>query len=109
MEASSSINSIVNFKDNIDDCIGGSSCPGYLDYLNIPIGCWNTSAISDMSYAFSSDTNKTSGTTDIMVYNFSSNTAFNEPINNCWDVASVSDMNHTRIIYLLNCSLKITP
>ena len=89
----------TEFKDLVSNCYDtGDACPAK---YNVPIGCWDTSKVTDMSFAFSY---KVSFNNSINCWNVGSVTtmsnmffneqpnAFNQPLNN-WDVASVSDMN----------------
>ena len=65
------------FRDLLADCYpNAGNCPLYLDYGNIPIGCWDTSNVKDMYRAFKKD---------------GSETGFNKAIN-CWNTARVTDM-----------------
>ena len=61
----------VAFQTKVKACIEGT-CPD-----NVPIGCWNTSDVTDMAQSFEG------------LYE---QTDFNKDIN-CWNVASVSNMS----------------
>merc|ERR1711865_1166244 len=46
----------TSFQDLLMSCtteLVPVSCPEYLDYGNVPIGCWDTSDVTDMSSGFS--------------------------------------------------------
>ena len=73
----------TSFRLLIEGCITEEECPEYLDYENVPIGCWDTSDVTDMSSGFSGDN---SDSDDFVIPN-----VFNKPIN-CWNVASVNNM-----------------
>jgi len=66
------VNGIVNFQAMVKRCLYyKDNCP----YNNtLPMGCWDTSDVTDMSYAF---------------YNLKN---FNEPLNT-WETSSVTDMS----------------
>jgi len=86
----------TDFKDLVRNCYnGGDTCP--TEY-NVPIGCWNTSAVTDMAFAFSGVYSfddsincwNTARVTD-MIAMFQEATNFNQPLDD-WDVASVTNM-----------------
>merc|ERR1719162_1743512 len=86
-----------DFRTKVSECIDGT-CPE-----GVPIGCWNTSDVTDMSYAFKATGSfeKTYFNTSIncwntarvttMAYMFEEATDFNQPLED-WDVSSVTDM-----------------
>jgi hypothetical protein len=59
-----------DFRVKVSDCHNNNNCPG-----SIPIGCWNTSKVTDMANAFDGLS------------------SFNDSIN-CWNVSSVNDMKY---------------
>jgi len=101
LDVSASVTDDISFKDLINDCTesNGRNCPS--DYPDI--SCWNTTGITDMSYAFDShygtqgDFNDPLecwdvGQVTIMNYMFFGATYFNQPIDS-WDVSQVETMN----------------
>jgi len=88
-----------DFRTKVSNCIGGydgvdaKECPD-----DVPIGCWDTSEVTDMAYGFKfkrafNDSIKcwnVERVTDMSLM-FYSATDFNQPLNN-WNVASVTDM-----------------
>jgi len=84
----------ANFPLLVNACITNVFCP----YLG-EIGCWNTSQVTDMSQAFSTQAEfnepigawDTSRVTDMSTM-FSTASAFNQPMDS-WDTSRVTDMN----------------
>lgn len=56
----------------VDDDVDRSKCPSYIDHENVPLGCWDTSKVTDMSYAFTFQ-------------------SINDPTIQCWDLSSVTN------------------
>jgi len=81
-------------KFDIDD---RTRCPSYIDHENVPMGCWDTSKVTDMSYAF---TFQDLDDPSIECWDLSSVTStagmfyqasyFNQPID-AWNMTSVTD------------------
>eukprot|EP00537_Pseudo-nitzschia_pungens_P001980 CAMPEP_0172378460 /NCGR_PEP_ID=MMETSP1060-20121228/69431_1 /TAXON_ID=37318 /ORGANISM="Pseudo-nitzschia pungens, Strain cf. cingulata" /LENGTH=469 /DNA_ID=CAMNT_0013106179 /DNA_START=255 /DNA_END=1664 /DNA_ORIENTATION=+ len=57
------------FRTLISNCISGTNCP----YSNVPLNCWNTSAVTDMASSFQES-------------------YYMEPLH-CWDTAKVTAMH----------------
>merc|ERR1711865_1272311 len=85
------------FKRLVSSCDADSStCP-----YTLPFGCWDTSEVTDMSYAFASIASKTSFDDSINCWNTARVTTmnnmfdlisnFNQPLND-WNVSSVNNM-----------------
>merc|ERR1712028_34093 len=81
------------FRKKVDQCISGD-CQD-----DVPIGCWNTSEVTDMRWAFLdkalfNDSIKCWNVASVtnMDYMFFSASNFNQPLDD-WNVASVTDMN----------------
>merc|ERR1711966_599127 len=58
----------TDFQDLVKNCYDGD-CPE-----DVPIGCWDTSAVTDMAFAFSG--------------------VYSDDSINCWNTARVTDMNN---------------
>ena len=92
--ASRPVISQTYFYDLVNSCSTDTSdCPE-----GVPIGCWDTSEVTDMRSAFAGKAsfNESINCWDVsrvnnMKYMFHSATNFNQPLNN-WDVASVTGM-----------------
>merc|ERR1719162_1903098 len=88
-----------DFRTKVSECIDGT-CPE-----GVPIGCWNTSDVTDMSYAFKATGSfeKTYFNTSINCWNtarvttmagmFFGASKFNQPLDD-WNVASVTEMSY---------------
>ena len=75
----------TSFRDLLEECTYRKvDCPSYLDYGNIPIGCWDTWDVTDMAYALS----LTRYAPDVAR---KKDSLFNQSIN-CWNTARVTSM-----------------
>jgi len=81
------------FRTKVDQCISGN-CQD-----DVPIGCWDTSEVTDMRWAFLdkalfNDSIKCWNVASVtnMQYMFFTASNFNQPLDD-WNVASVTDMN----------------